>query len=332
MDCNKIEAWLDDNNLSNQQELPKELENHMNVCAECHEKYNLVRSFRSAAASLKPSENTKKRAWNGIKQSLPATSKTNTEASLSWIDRLNQVFENFGMKHAMAMAMVAFAAFGLFLLRNSEPIVHRKVPVERIIVGSLTGTGAVIRRGLEESRISQNPIQFEKDNIVTSDSHDSTIMLALADGSKVELQGQCQIQIGEDGFKIKSGNFSGDFSLKSGSTQRVEVPGAVLNIVGTKINFLVNGQNGRLDLIEGSVNVETPAKLATFAWHAGTRITIKDGAVETFPTEIPAETNNSNSSSSSTNFADPQAPEATSSPMQSGSQGTITDIENIIKD
>ncbi|PKL42448.1 MAG: hypothetical protein CVV41_15025 [Candidatus Riflebacteria bacterium HGW-Riflebacteria-1] len=336
MGCNKLETWLESNNFSDKPELPKELKEHMNSCTECHDRFEIIHSFRSAVVALKPSENTRKRAWNGIKQSLPAPSQVQagTTVSESWLVQLTKVFGQFGMKHALAMTMVMVAALGLFFMRTPRQQVPSQLPADNLVIGSLTGTGATLRNGLEEAGISDQPLQFAKDSYIAADSKDSAIMLAFADGSKVDMAGRCQIQIGEQGFTVKNGDFTGNFTLNPGSIQKVVVPGAVLNIVGTKIRFMITGKSGKLDLLEGSVNVETPSKLATFAWHAGSRIIIEDGSVTDYPTEIPVAASSSSGSSpgTATGVSETPVDDSTSQQNQNGSQGQIINIDNILKD
>ncbi|MEW6710926.1 MAG: hypothetical protein AB1403_13955, partial [Candidatus Riflebacteria bacterium] len=211
MSCNKIEAWLDNHSLSDATQLPGELKEHMNNCAECRETFAAATFFRSAAGSIRPSENARKRAWNGVKNNLPAARAAEIAAQPTLIEKFKELLAMSGFKPALAFSLVVLVAVGMLFWRPATPeSTAGKTP--QLMVASVTGTNASVRIGLEEKQLNDQAVFLPENAVIIATVPQAQMQLNTPDGSRVDIAGKCMILLNPDGFSVKYGDFTGDFT------------------------------------------------------------------------------------------------------------------------
>ncbi len=164
----------------------------------------------------------------------------------------------------------------------SQTLASAPVPAPAVEAwASVSGQGGAI--GLPDGskkQITAEATAVPAGGVVELADASSAVRLAYDDGGTIDVTGKGVIQSRPDGFETKNAAFTAAFKRgKKGFS--VRVPGAVLGVRGTTIDFKLSDGIGSVTLVEGLVAVQPEQQgMAEFEWRVGQTLALAAGKID----------------------------------------------------
>ncbi|RCK80170.1 MAG: hypothetical protein OZSIB_3674 [Candidatus Ozemobacter sibiricus] len=286
MPCTKLEDWLQADDSLVGRGLPEGLQQHVTGCPECRDQWEAARLFRSSCQEVRVPKDMEQRVWNKVRQHLPTPANTGPETS--------------GTGGTIALAgstgLMLGAAVGLALLIGAALIWTRPAapPPPTATVAEpaaetmqVTGQQAFLRRDVKEEPLSAVPRPWQEGDLLRLSGPGAAATLTGPGGTTLRVVGQGRLQRTPQGLKVLDGRFT--LSCQGGSGPLlIGIPGGALRLERAVLRVDLQGDGGTLDLLEGRLDVEPAAgALPAFSWAAGTRLTVRAGAIADYPVAVP---------------------------------------------
>jgi len=267
--CQRLHEWLESSERVSLDEIPADLQQHLIDCQDCCDELQNLREIRTRALADAPVFSEMEMMWNSIDKKLPPEKiKTQTRGK-------NDIGEGFADRFrdwlpgwlipASAVAIIVLAFFVVYLSAPDKPVA----------AGRLSGSGCVLAGQGTRRNLTSSSLTFRVNDTLTMNDVQSFAEIAFENDGKIYVDGNGQLQLTSEGFKVDHGTFKASFS-KGREKMTVIVPGAVLDILGTAIYFQLNDGEGTIKLLEGQVEV-LPAEGSAFTWEAETALLIRKG-------------------------------------------------------
>lgn len=270
--CQNFQEWLESSMKLSLSQIPAELQKHVTECHQCAEELQMLHDLRqSALADLPPAADIEK-LWNRIYKTIwsdKSDKKSAARATQTTGGFWQKLLDFWPAKQIPAfLGVFAVAAILLYwvMAPNALPTAAGNI---------IGGSGNLLSAGLTlPLKASPRPCNSQ-DQIVLADSQ-AWAEISFNSGRTVSIEGSGQLQLSENGFKTDHGQFKASFG-KGIEPLNVTVPGAVLGIRGTAIQFDLQNGEGTLKLLEGVVEVQPADGRQPFSWKPETSLQISSG-------------------------------------------------------
>ncbi len=270
--CQPFKDWLESSLRLTLDDIPADLLQHASECQHCGKQLQALQQVRQQTLSDLPPATDMNKLWQRIDLALgpektisPDTDGEGLSLESAWKSLYTLLTR--GNRPAIAGILVIIALiinWGLF--RNFSALPWSKIE---------GNGGELIRSSHSQPLASLTAVCAPQDQVELS-SLRSWAKISFRDGRSIALEGSGLLRLLEDGFHTENGHFRASFSKSAGGF-KVQVPGAVLGIRGTAIQFDLQDGKGTLQLIEGQVEVTPGDGRPPFEWKPLSTLQISAG-------------------------------------------------------
>ncbi len=263
--CQAFQDWLESSPRLTLANLPPGLAEHANSCAACEKQLTRLRILRKDALEDVPPTGEIEKMWQRIDPALHLEDPT-PSPSAAFVQPLFSLLSGKGLPLGAGVLALLLLGVGLwFVLGESLPV-----------LGRIEGSGGELIHSSSRLELRVVPVQWLSQDRVVLTGAQSWAAISFIDGRRITVEGNGRLLLSAEGFSTEEGRFRASFT-KGGGQFRVRVPGAILGIRGTTIDFDLVGGEGRLELIEGRVDVVPEDGRPAFDWKPQSRLLIRSG-------------------------------------------------------
>lgn len=276
--CQHFHEWLESAERLSLNSVPEDLQQHLSGCRACSDELQTLMEVRACALNIAPAPSEMEMMWSRIDKNIRGEklAPPTGEKPFSLESILTGLVEHLSARMLPVSAVVLIAlvllTFWSFWSGGGAQI------------GKVSGSGASLSSAGLSRALTAAAVPCRVSDRLTLSNAQSWVEIAFAAGPGVFVEGDGQLQLTDEGFKTETGRFKATFKKING-IMRVAVPGAVLGIRGTTIQFSLNNGEGDIKLIEGRVEV-FPDDGKPFEWKAENILRITGGKLS--PEPLPA--------------------------------------------
>ncbi len=286
MPCTKFDDWLQADDSLVRSDLLKVQQQHLTGCPDCRDQWELVRLFRSSFQAIRVPKDMEQRVWNKVRQRLPSLPDDPAPGSGD-VGGATSV--------AGSPGLVLGSVVGLVLLVGAAVVWKRPVPTPTPSAMSgpttptvqVTGQQAFLRRDVKEEPVSAAAQSWREGDLLRLSGPGAEVTLSGPGATTLRVAGYGRLRRTVQGIELLDGRMTLSGQAAPGPLP-VRIPGGVVHLDRAVLRVDLQSAGGTLDLLEGRLDVEPAAGgLPAFSWAAGTRLTVRGGAITRYPVDLP---------------------------------------------
>ena len=270
MECRRLQEWLESVDSCQIADLPLNILAHSRDCKQCGNILDNVKNLETEHTSLvfplSEIQTLKKR----VQEAIQPRQGPSSQSFLDFIARWDLTWAG------VLIGIILLCVVGTGILK---PVFL--LPDNRFSL-SIVGKDGMVALNQKESLILKDQKNLIcPGSLLVLEKSASYAIVTFPDEGEIEFKGNGKIQIQENGFGTRDGNFHARFHKgKNGFV--ASIPGAVLGIRGTVISFDFHERERIFfaELLEGSVEVRpTQPGIPAFPWNVGEKLIAGDSGV-----------------------------------------------------
>ncbi len=289
MPCTKLDDWLQANDSPMGGGLPEALQQHLPGCPDCRDQWEAARLFRSSFQEVRVPKDMEQRVWNKIHQRLPSLPDDPAPGSGGPGGGSTAATGSSGLVLGSAVALALLVGAAVVWNRPAAPPAPSAISGPTTATVQVTGQRAFLRRDVKEEPVSATAQPWRDGDLLRLSGPDAEATLAGPGATNLRVVGSGRLRGTPQGIELLDGRMT--LSGQSAPDPLVvHIPGGVLHLNRAVLRVNLQGDGGTLDLMEGRLDVEPAAGgLPAFSWAAGTRLTVRGGAITGYPVDLPVE-------------------------------------------